>query len=152
MPCPCQVFLIRSPGWYFVRITQHEALRYQMFAYSSYYECSSTEKCEILGESRIKNGVQLWAVDKTWIETDKAHGRFCNKSVGLRDVQPVVLHERNEAGAGAGEKLWVWHPNIVSGLCVCMHTEDPFRRSYELQKVMWDTVAGQRRWNLSQRA
>jgi hypothetical protein len=38
---------------------------------------------EMLCESRVMHGVELWGSDEAWKEVDRLHGRCCKKILGL---------------------------------------------------------------------
>jgi hypothetical protein len=38
---------------------------------------------EMISESSMMYGVELWGVYDAWKETDKIHGRFCKKILGV---------------------------------------------------------------------
>ena len=38
---------------------------------------------EILYESKIMYGMEVWALNKSWKEVDKIHSRFCKTLIGI---------------------------------------------------------------------
>jgi hypothetical protein len=42
---------------------------------------------EMVCESRMMYGVEIWGVEEAWKQSDKIHGRMCKKSWEFRDLR-----------------------------------------------------------------
>ena len=70
-------------------------------------------RCEILCESKIIYGIEVWRLSKAWKELDKVHYRFCKKLMGIsnctmNELVEMELGRESRRGNCVGQILKYW--------------------------------------------
>jgi hypothetical protein len=86
---------------------------------------------DMLCESRVMYGVELWGLDEAWKEVDRIHGPFCKKILAICGANGTTQTELGR-DSRRGKAMWL----AVQYWQRIMHMDihDPVRQCYEWQK------------------
>jgi hypothetical protein len=73
---------------------------------------------EMLCESKIMYGIEVWKLIEAWKELDKVHRTFCKKLMGIPNcavnkLAEMELGRESRRGKCTGQTLTFWHRNLT---------------------------------------